>query len=161
MVEERSAGFVVFRRQAGRRLYLLLQHRDGRWDFPKGNIERGETTKDAALRELREETGISMQHEHGLHVSRHDSGHVKIGWVREIRGWDKTISYFYKRAGVTVHKEVAFFLGEAADGRVTISHEHSGFGWFSCEDAMAKAKFENARSTIASAEKFLSLNPGK
>jgi 8-oxo-dGTP pyrophosphatase MutT (NUDIX family) len=141
MIEERSAGFVIFRRHAGKRHYLLLEHNDGHWDFPKGNIERGETSKVAAVRELKEETGIK--------------------WVRQIAGWDRDIEYFYTREGKRVHKVVTFYLGEAPDERVTISHEHKGSGWFSFEDAMAKVKFENARSTIASAEKFLYMNPGK
>ncbi|MBM3303756.1 MAG: NUDIX domain-containing protein [Candidatus Aenigmarchaeota archaeon] len=135
MPEERSAGFVVFRRSAGARLYLLLEHGDSRWDFPKGNIERGETARDAALRELREETGISR--------------------VRQIGGWERGIAYFYRKAGKIVHKDVTYYLGEAADGKVVISSEHKGSGWFSYEDAMAKLKFENAKQTLEKAESFL------
>ena len=141
MADERSAGFVVFRKHAGKRSYLLLEHKDGRWDFPKGGVERGETTKDAAIRELREETGIK--------------------WVRQVSGWDNWIKYFFKKGGQTVHKEVVFFLGEAPDDKVTISSEHIGFGWFSFKDALAKVSFENARQTIMSAEKYLAMNPGK
>jgi 8-oxo-dGTP pyrophosphatase MutT (NUDIX family) len=141
MPEERSAGFVVFRKEVGRRLYLLLEHMDGRWDFPKGGIERGETTKDAALRELREETGIR--------------------WVRQVGGWDKTISYFYHKGQQTMHKDVTYFLGEAPDEKVTVSSEHKGFIWLGYEEAMAKLKFENARKTLEKAETFIRMNPGK
>ncbi len=43
---------------------LLVQNYDGKWTFPKGGIECGETTEDAALRELFEETGIQLAREH-------------------------------------------------------------------------------------------------
>lgn len=141
MPEERSAGFVVFRRESGRRLYLLLEHMDGRWDFPKGGIERGETVKDAALRELREETGIR--------------------WVRQVGDWDKTISYFYRKGQQAVHKDVTYFLGEASDARVAVSSEHKGFIWLGYEDAMAKLKFDNAKQTLEKADSFLRMNPGQ
>ena len=37
---------------------ILMIHRFNHWDFPKGNIEENEKTKDAAIREVMEETGI-------------------------------------------------------------------------------------------------------
>lgn len=44
---------------------ILLIHRRGFWDLPKGKIEKGETVEDAAIREVEEETGlinVSIQH---------------------------------------------------------------------------------------------------
>lgn len=38
---------------------LLMIHRDGQWDLPKGMVEEGETLGQAAIREVAEETGIS------------------------------------------------------------------------------------------------------
>ena len=40
---------------------MLLIQRNGRWDLPKGKVEAGETLLQAALREVSEETGISVQ----------------------------------------------------------------------------------------------------
>lgn len=37
---------------------LLLIHRLGYWDMPKGKMDAGETPEEAALREVREETGV-------------------------------------------------------------------------------------------------------
>ena len=52
-----SAGVIVVRETLlGRRVLLLRSYRH--WDFPKGQVEAGETALDAARRETREETGI-------------------------------------------------------------------------------------------------------
>lgn len=52
-----SAGVIVVRRTPqGPRFLLLRSFRY--WDFPKGQVETGETPIDAARRETREETGI-------------------------------------------------------------------------------------------------------
>ena len=40
---------------------MLLILRNGRWDLPKGKVESGETLLQAALREVEEETGVSVQ----------------------------------------------------------------------------------------------------
>ncbi len=53
-----SAGVVVVKRHPGHFKYLLLRAYS-HWDFPKGMVERGEKTLDAALREVREESTIT------------------------------------------------------------------------------------------------------
>ncbi|HUL58261.1 MAG TPA: NUDIX domain-containing protein [Anaeromyxobacteraceae bacterium] len=60
MIERRtlSAGAVLYRDDGGTRRYLLLRaYRN--WDFPKGQVEEGEDPLAAAVREVREETGIA------------------------------------------------------------------------------------------------------
>src|SRR5262245_28202176 len=52
-----SAGVVVVRAQDGRWRYLLLRAFN-HWDFPKGMVEVGEDPRDAAVREVREESTI-------------------------------------------------------------------------------------------------------
>jgi bis(5'-nucleosidyl)-tetraphosphatase len=54
------AGAVVFRLTRGKPRYLLVEAngRRGRWVFPKGHLEDGETAADTALRELTEEAGV-------------------------------------------------------------------------------------------------------
>ncbi len=53
-----SAGIVVLRIEDGRCLFLLLRSHSY-WDFPKGEVDDGEETFDAALREVREESGLT------------------------------------------------------------------------------------------------------
>ncbi|MGE5257378.1 MAG: bis(5'-nucleosyl)-tetraphosphatase [Hyphomicrobiales bacterium] len=53
-----SAGVIVVRRESGVWKFLLLRaYRN--WDFPKGEVEAGESPLDTAIRETREETGIT------------------------------------------------------------------------------------------------------
>lgn len=49
-----AAGGMVYNKK-GERLFI---HRFGRWDLPKGKIEKNETKPEAAIREVQEETGL-------------------------------------------------------------------------------------------------------
>ena len=59
MKQEFSAGAVLYTRDGETIKYVLVTERSGHRGFPKGHIERGEDRKTAALREIREETGVS------------------------------------------------------------------------------------------------------
>ncbi len=56
---EKSCGAVLFTGDGPYRRYLILQNRSGHNGFPKGHVEADETEVETALREIREETGIS------------------------------------------------------------------------------------------------------
>ena len=59
MKMEKSCGAVVFTRETGEVLYALVEQRSGKFSFPKGHVEPGETTEEeTALREIWEETGL-------------------------------------------------------------------------------------------------------
>src|SRR5947209_3256518 len=92
---EVSAGGVVVRRT--RRVLEVCLVNDGRyWGLPKGNVERGETPEQAALREIEEEVGLPAQ---------------RLRVVRELTPSD----YVYRRGGRLIFKRVHQFLVEAPD----------------------------------------------
>ena len=134
---ERSAGFVIYRETPGQIDYLLLDY--GRhWDFPKGHLEKGEDDRAAALRELREETGIVD--------------------VSVVPGFQHVITYFFRdrRKGL-VRKSVAFFLGKttAADADIVLSDEHEAYAFLPFEQAIKRVTFANARQVLRLAHAWL------
>ncbi len=52
----KAAGGVVSKKNK-----VLLIHRLGKWDFPKGKFEKGETPKECAVREVEEECAIKVR----------------------------------------------------------------------------------------------------
>ena len=59
MKKVHSAGFLIFKETAQNKYqFLLLTKFNGETDLPKGHLEKGETPKQAAIRELWEETSI-------------------------------------------------------------------------------------------------------
>ncbi len=135
MLKERSAGAIIFHRNGGIK-YLLLEYtyKTTFWDFPKGNMERGESEEGTVVREVKEETGIDD--------------------IKFIPDFKERISYFYRRDGQAVSKEVVYFLVETKRTEVKISEEHTGFEWVDFETARGRLK-ENSRKTLEKAEKSL------
>lgn len=59
---EKSCGIVLFKVEDGKKRYLLIENKfSNHIGFPKGHIEFGETDKETAVREVLEETGISVE----------------------------------------------------------------------------------------------------
>ncbi len=138
MLREKSCGAVVFIKKDDLTKYLLLNYAAGHWDFVKGNVEPNETEKETVVRELKEETGIT-----------------DAQFVDDFR---EPIAYFYRRQGLTVHKEVVFYLMEANTDKVKLSFEHVGYIWFDYQHAMEKLTFKNAKDTLQKAQDFLKKN---
>ena len=55
---ERSCGAIVFTRQNGQILYVIVEENTGTYSFPKGHMEGNETEMETARREVFEETGL-------------------------------------------------------------------------------------------------------
>lgn len=135
MVDERSAGAVVFYLEGTEPEYLLLHYTASHWDFPKGNIELGENERQAAIREIREETGITD--------------------VEFLEGFRMKIDYRYRHGRRLVEKEVVLFLARTRTRQVTLSHEHIGFAWRKFDDAMDQLTYRNAKNLLSAAKDYL------
>ena len=133
-MEERSAGAVVYRNGAKGRVFLLLRNA-GRWDFPKGGVEKGESELQTVAREVLEETGLRD---------------IKI-----VPGFRKVIEYFYRRDGKNIHKQVVYLLALTKEEKVKISFEHQGFGWFPFHEALQRASYNNSKITLTEAEEHI------
>ena len=136
MIEETSAGVVLFRKENEKILFLLLHYPSGHWDFVKGKMEKGELEKETALRETQEETGITN--------------------VKFLDGFEEWIQYNFQFGGELVNKKVVFFLGETDTKDVKISHEHLNYTWMDYATAMEKTTFDNAKTVLAKSYDLLS-----
>jgi len=125
---------VLYRETKNGRLYLLLQN-GGRWDFPKGGVEKGESELQTVMREVEEETGLTD--------------------LTVVPGFRKVIEYFYRRDGKNIHKQVVYRLAVTGEDDVKISFEHQGFGWFPYEEALEKASYDNSKATLSEAEEYI------
>jgi 8-oxo-dGTP pyrophosphatase MutT (NUDIX family) len=126
-----SGGLVV---ESGR--ILLISTRGGRrWQLPKGHIEPGESAEQAAVREIREETGVD-----GSVLAR--LPHVE---------------YWFVERGVRIHKRVEYFLLAYVGGDASNydRREVSGAAWFPWHDGIAKLSFDNERRVAEAALEVL------
>jgi len=135
MIEETSAGIILFRKEDSKILFLLLHYPSGHWDFVKGKIEDGESTHETAIREAKEETGIT-----------------DITFSENFEEW---IKYDFQYQGEMIHKKVVFFLAETKTKEVLISHEHLDYTWMDYNTSMKKTTFENAKNVLTRAQMLL------
>ena len=128
---EVSSGGVVYEREGGSVRVVLAARRTRRgelvWGLPKGALDEGESEIDAAIREVREETGIEA-------VVEEDLGQIR---------------YFYVWEGVRVRKAVRFFLMRATGGDVS-NHddEMEEVRWFPLATAIRRAAFRGEREVL-------------
>lgn len=107
---------------------------DNRWQLPKGLVDKGESTEDAALREVREEAGIETEL-----VERLD----------KIEYW-----YFWNENGerVRYHKFVYFYLLRYKAGDVgDHDHEVNEARWFNIDEAINVLAFDGEKKIVEKA----------
>lgn len=123
------AGGVVFRLTAAGPRYLLVEASGarGRWVFPKGRVEKGETAGAAARREVAEEAG------------------VRAHPIRRLRRVGR------KKAGERI--SIAYFL-MACTGRTT-PLEKRRIRWFAFDEALEALRLEKSRRVLRSADRLV------
>jgi len=135
MREQKSAGIVLFSNTSNKNEFLLLNYPQGHWDFVKGKVEQGETPHETALRETKEETGISV-----------------IEFIDVI---EESVEYDFRFKNEDIHKKVIFFLAKTNEKKISLSHEHNDFVWLEYDDALKKTTFRNAKNVLSKANEFL------
>jgi 8-oxo-dGTP pyrophosphatase MutT (NUDIX family) len=135
---EVSAGGVVYRREDDAVEVVLAARRTRRgdlaWGLAKGGIEPDESAEQAAVREVREETGIEAQIEESLGETR----------------------YFYVWEDVRIRKTVHFFLMRAIGGDPDDrDDEMEDVRWFPLERALKRAAYRGEREVLERAAEHL------
>ncbi len=133
---ETSAGGVVFRRDVGEPLFLVIRDSYQNWGFPKGHVEEGERPADAALREVGEETGLAQL---------------------ELRAPVDTIEWRFRFRGRPIHKVCHFFLMETRVSRTTPQRAEgiTACRWVRYDDALRLLSYPNARKVLERARALL------
>ena len=112
------AVIVPVRRAAGGRRVLAL---------PKGHVDAGESAREAALREVREETGMEGE---------------LVEQLGEVRYW-------YQRGGRKIPKLVTFFLVEYRSGsEADHDTEVEEVRWLALEDAVEQLSYKGEREMV-------------
>ena len=136
MVKEYSAGGIVIKET--NILIVLVNRKDAKvWTFPKGHIEDGETPKDAALREVFEETGIRCRiiDEKEFFVN----------------------NYTFERRGNKIFKTVYWYLMEPVEesGKIPNQNEISETKWVSLDEALETLNYGSDRMMVRMLKKRL------
>ena len=116
-----GAGGVVLRGGADSPQVLLVRYRSGTWAFPKGHLEAGETSLEAAQREVHEETGVRAQVRGALPATTYtnDRGEARrIDWflmAAEVDGTDTQLEDTFSEGGFFGSAEATDRLSFAED----------------------------------------------
>jgi 8-oxo-dGTP pyrophosphatase MutT (NUDIX family) len=135
---EVSSGGVVYRRGDDGIEVVLASRRTRRgqlaWGLAKGGIEAGESREQAAIREVREETGLTAEIE------------ADLGDTKYIYVWDD----------IRIRKTVHFFLMRHTGGDVDDrDDEMEEIRWFPLERAIKRAAYRGERDMLVKASELL------
>ncbi len=134
---EHSYGIIPLRRR-GEDWYVFIVHRiksGGFWEFPKGHIDEGETSLDAAERELKEETGLTID--------------------RMLEFNPVTEYYEYEWHGKVIPKEVHYYLA-LVGGEIALQPKEVDEGkWILLREAENYVTYDTSRSLCRKAASLL------
>lgn len=118
--------------------FLILYHGRGYWNFPKGKVESEEKSWEAAVREIREETGFKLR---------------DLRFKKKFKAYEK---FFFHRQNQKIFKIVIFYLAETRKTDVKLSDEHEGYGWFTYKEAMRiLGKYRDSQRVLGQTNDFI------
>ncbi len=142
VLREPTAGGVVYRKNPKNKQVeiLLIQDAKDRWTIPKGHIEEGETAKQTAGREIKEETGLKEL---------------------LVRDWLGKINFQYRRQQSLVLMTTDIFLAKALGDTNDIRPEDwmNGIKWFDAKAALDKIEYDDIGKIILLALKKIRQEP--
>jgi len=98
------------------------------WCLPKGKIEKSEDSKQAALREVNEETGI------------------KTEIIEKI---DKINYWYFKEKGVRCYKTVYFYMMKVIGGKIdACNHEVVDVKWYKIDKALTIMSYDSEKDMV-------------
>ena len=130
---EKSCGAIVIYRDGSRYKILLVRNHNGRnYSFPKGHVEKGETEQETAIREVKEETGLSIEI---IDSFREVADYCPFGKIR---------------------KRVVFFMAQTMSNKVTVQREEiDSYMWVDLEEAHTKCTYDNDLRVVRKAKENL------
>lgn len=133
--QEHSAGGAAISVREGTPYVALIATRGRtRWGLPKGAVSEGETSEAAALREVREETGLEAE------------------IVKKL----DTIEYFFRAGETLIHKRVDFYLMLHTGGELQPQlSEVDDVEWVALPEAIQRASFPSERKLLELAQQEL------
>lgn len=132
MKQEKSCGAVIFREENTRRYYLILKSTQGHTTLCKGHVENNETEHETAAREIREETGLTVDF---------------------LDGFREVITY---SPFASCTKDVVFFLARVSGGALACQPEEVADARFLPFDAaLASLTHASDRDVLEKADAFL------
>ena len=135
MKKETSAGIILYNNEHDEKEFLLLKYPGGHWDFVKGKMEHSEQSIETAIRETKEETGIT-----------------DLEFIDEFK---EEISYTFFINKEEIDKKVIFYLAKTNSTQIQISDEHLNFVWLNFKDAIDKITYQNAKIILTKANNLL------
>jgi|SRR5688500_15369427 8-oxo-dGTP pyrophosphatase MutT (NUDIX family) len=138
--EHSSGGAVIDLRNGVPHVAMIATRGRTRWGLPKGAVSEGETSEQAALREVLEETGL------------------KAEIVRPL----DTIEYFFRAGDTLIRKRVDFYLMRYLDGKLTPQlSEVDDVEWVELHEGILRASFESERKLLEVAQQDFSPTSAK
>ena len=129
--EHSSGGAVISFREGTPFVALIATRGRTRWGLPKGAVSEGETSEQAALREVNEETGL----------------------IANIVKPLDTIEYFFRASGTLIRKRVDFYLMMFTSGELTPQlSEVDDVEWVELSEAIQRASFDSERKLLEMAQ---------